>query len=257
MATGHARVGAVGHTPYYADNTIGNKNAGFHNSVYRGKYLGNSLSAAQIAAIQAGTFDDMFVGDYWTINGVNWRIAGFDTHYRTGDTSLTNHHVAVVPDSNLYSAKWNDSNTTSGGYVGSGIRTNIKAASGDAQGAEAKVIAAFGSTHVLAYRALYPTTYDANGKATGWAWTDAKVELMNETMVYGHQVWGQNSYEDGADKQQLPLFALNPTMVNIRADWWLCSVSSASLACYVSGYGGAGGYGASYSFGVRPLSLIG
>lgn len=41
-------------------------NAGFHNSIYRGKNLGTSVTSAQWAAIKAGTFDDMFIGDYWT-----------------------------------------------------------------------------------------------------------------------------------------------------------------------------------------------
>lgn len=267
MATGHARVGAVGHTPYYADALIGNRNAGFHNSVYRGKYLGNSLTAEQSAAIQAGTFDDIFVGDYWTINGVNWRVAGCDPYYRCGDNISLGHHIAVVPDGNLYSTKWNETNNTiSGGpnggvgYVGSSIRANIKAASGDAQGAEAKVIAAFGSSHVLSYRQLYPTTYDSSGNATGWAWTDARVELMNEVLVYGQQAWtgngNGNGHEVGIDKQQLPLFALNPQMVNIRAYWWLRSVISASDACLVNYAGHANYTGASNSLGVRPLSLI-
>lgn len=259
MSNGSARVGAVGHTPFYAGSDVGNNNVGFRNSIYRGKYLGNQLTAAQSAAILAGTFDDLFVGDYWTINGVNWRIAALDWYYRTGDTDLQTHHVVVVPDASLESSKWNDTNnTTTGGpsggagYVGSLIRSNIKA-SGNA---ESKVIAAFGSGHVLSYRQLYPTTYNTSGEATGWAWTDAKVELMNETLVYGHQVWGANPYEDGIDKCQLPLFRMNPQLVNIRAGWWLRSVYSAAGACLVTNYGGADGNGASHSRGVRPLSLI-
>ena len=239
-------------------------NAGSHNSIYRGKSLGTSYTAAQSAAVTAGTFDDMYVGDYWTINGVTWRIAGFDIYYRAGDSgSGLGHHIVVVPDAALENSKWNDSNNTvsggpsgGAGYVGSKIRAAIKATNGS----QDKVIAAFGSSHVLSWRALYPTTYDSSGNATGWAWTDARVELMNETQVYGHQVWtgngAGNGYEDGICKQILPLFALNPQMVNIRASWWLRSVSSASYACNVYNSGTANYYGASGSVGVRPLSLI-
>ena len=257
MATGHARVGAVGHTPYYADDTIGNKHTGFHNSLYRGKYLGTSLTEAQSAAIQAGTFTDLFIGDYWTINGVNWRIAHFDPYYKCGSTSLDTHHIAVVPDTCLYSAKWNDTSDTSTGYVGSAIRTNIKAASGDAQGAEAKVIAAFGSSHVLSYKNYYPTTYSGQ-LATAWADTACRVELMSEVEVYGCQVWGGTGYEVGESKQQLALFKLAPEWVNIRAGWWLRTVSTraAGHAAVVAEYGNANSYAASYSYGVRPLSLI-
>ena len=234
-------------------------NAGFHNSIFRGKYLGSSLTAAQSAQIQAGTFDDLFIGDYWTINGVNWRIADFDPYYRCGDNTSLGHHIAVVPDTNLYSTVWNDTNDTSTGYVGSKIRANIKSGTnGSAEGAELKVIAAFGSTHVLAYRVLYPTTYVSSGNATGWAWTDARVELMNENEVYGAQVWsvGGKGHEVGISKRQLSLFRLAPQFVNTRAGWWLRSVYSATYAAFVGYLGYAGYYGASDSLGVRPLSLI-
>lgn len=263
MATASSRVGVVGHSQFYANSTLGNQNAGFHNSIYRGKNIGTSLTAAQSAAITAGTFDDMFVGDYWVINGVTWRIGGFDLYYRCGDNISLGHHVCVVPDGALENSQWNATNNTvtggpdgGAGYVGSLIRATIKASGGS----QSKVIAAFGDAHVLSYRALYPTTYDSNGNATGWAWTDARVELMNETLVYGHQVWtgngGGNGHEEGIDKLQLPLFALNPQFVNIRAAWWLRSVDSAANACIVNYYGDATNFGAGYSYGVRPLSLI-
>ena len=45
-------------------------NAGAHNAIYRGKNLGSAVTAAQWATIQAGTFKNLFIGDYWTINDV-------------------------------------------------------------------------------------------------------------------------------------------------------------------------------------------
>ena len=231
-------------------------NAGFHNSIFRGKNLGTSYTAAQSSQVTAGTFDDLFVGDYWVINGVNWRIADFDPYYRCGDNISLGHHIAVVPDTNLYSTKWNETNDTSTGYVGSAIRANIKAASDTAAGAEEKVIAAFGSSHVLAYHAIYPASY-SSGKATGWAWTDAKVELMNEVEVYGSSVWtSMPGYETGINKRQLSLFRIAPQFINIRALWWLRSVYSAAAACTCDGFGYSDYGSASVSIGVRPLSLI-
>ena len=41
-------------------------NAGFHNSIYRGKNLGADVTDEQWDAIKAGTFDDLFIGDYWS-----------------------------------------------------------------------------------------------------------------------------------------------------------------------------------------------
>lgn len=42
-------------------------NAGTHNALYRGKNLGNVFTEAQSAAIRAGTFIDLYPGDYWPI----------------------------------------------------------------------------------------------------------------------------------------------------------------------------------------------
>ncbi len=249
---------------FYANSVTGN--AGFHNSIHRGKFLGNSITDVQSAAIRAGTFDDLFVGDYWTINGVDWVIVGFDIRYNIGDTALTVHHVGVMPRASLYSTKWNATNNTvtggvngGAGYVDSSIRANIKSSTnGSAEGAELKVIAAFGSTHVLSFRELYPSTYDSNGNATGWAWVDAKTELLSEVDVYGCPAWsvGGKGYEVGADKSQLPIFRLRPDFANIRALWWLRSVDSAPNAADVGGDGRAHAGGAGNSLGVRPLSLI-
>src|SRR5699024_9521029 len=69
--------------------------AGAHNSVYRGKNLGASVTAEQYAAIAAGTFDDLYIGDYWTIGGVTYRIAAFDYYLHTGDTPCTDHHAVI------------------------------------------------------------------------------------------------------------------------------------------------------------------
>ena len=93
-----------------------------HRNVFRGKNLGTSVTAAQKAAIQNGTFDDLFIGDYWVINGVNWTIADMDYWYNCGDTAFTRHHLVIIPGGQLYSAKMNDTNTTEGGYFGSKMR---------------------------------------------------------------------------------------------------------------------------------------
>ena len=100
-------------------NDLVASNAGAHNCVYRGKYLGNALTTEQKAQISAGTFNDLYIGDYWTIDGVNYRIAAFDYWLNSGDTSCTKHHVVIVPDSCLYNAKMNTTNVTTGAYIGS------------------------------------------------------------------------------------------------------------------------------------------
>lgn len=235
-------------------------NAGFHNSIFRGKYLGASFTEAQSNVIKAGTFDDLFIGDYWTINGVNWRIADFDTYYRTGNPdAIVGHHITVVPDTNLYVTQWNDTASTSSGYVGSAIRANIKAASASAAGAEEKVIAAFGSSHVLNYNEQYPTTY-VNGAATAYAMTSTRVELMSEFQLLGAQVWsaGGRGYEVSMGNRQFSLFRLAPQFVHGRIVHWTRSVRDAANVVIINGAGSIG-YASptsSASIGVRPFALI-
>ena len=97
-------------------NTVLAKNAGAHNSIFRGDNLGESVTETQYTAISSGSFDNLFVGDYWTIDNIVYRIAGFDLFLHYGDTELKTHHAVVVPDKPLYDGKMNDSDTTTGAY---------------------------------------------------------------------------------------------------------------------------------------------
>ena len=235
-------------------------NCGFHNSIYRGKNLGTSVTAAQWASISAGTFEDMYVGDYWVINNVTWRIAHFDYWYNTGDTNCTTHHVVIVPDSNLYSAKMNDENVTTGGYYSSKMRGGsnyLVSGSSNLYNAKTAIDNAFGSAHILSHRELL-TNGVSNGNASGWAWYDSTVDLMSEVMVYGTLAWsvGGKGYEVGIDKEQLALFRLDHSRICNRANWWLRGVTSATNFASVNNGGSAGNSNASTSFGVRPAFAI-
>lgn len=239
-------------------------NAGAHNAIYRGKSLGSTVTTAQYAAIKAGTFDDLYIGDYWTIGGVNYRIAAFDYYLNSGDTSCTTHHVVIVPDTCLYDAQMHNTssggyeggaaNTTTGGYVGSDMyKSNLEQA-------KTTIKSAF-SGHVLKHR-IYLTNAVANGRASGGAWCDSEVDLMCEQMVYGSGIFSPVS--DGSnvpanyrvEKSQLPLFQHEPSRICNRATWWLRDVITASHFACVNGDGVAHYYNASNSFGVRPAFCI-
>lgn len=229
--------------------------AGAHNSIYRGKNLGSAVTAEQYAAIQAGTFDDMYIGDYWTIGGVTYRIAAFDYYLRAGDTDMTTHHVTLVPDGAMYNHVMNDSNVTTGGYVGSKMYTTGLA------DAKTTINNAFGSAHILTHR-QYLCNAVSNGKPSGGSWYDSTVELMTEQNVYGGKVFGAGN--DGStvpglhtvDKSQYPLFAFRPDLISNRNWFWLRDVVSAAYFAYVSADGGAYYNDASASTGVRPAFSI-
>lgn len=227
--------------------------AAAHNCIYRGKNLGTSVTAEQYAAISSGKFTNLYIGDYWVIKGVTYRIAAFDYYYNCGDTNFTKHHAVIVPDTSLYKAQMNTSNVTTGGYTGSAMyKSNLAQA-------KTTIKAAFSSAHVLTKRELLTNAVNGN-TPSGWAWFDSDVELMNEVQVYGSVAWGAhdgNGYNVASGDGQFPLFMFDRTKLHNREDYWLRDVSSAASFSYVYGNGYASYNSASISHGVRPAFCIG
>lgn len=229
-------------------------NAGVHNSIYRGKPLGSTVTAAQYAEIAAGTFKDLYIGDYWTIGGVNYRIAAFDYYLGCGDTACTQHHAVIVPDSSFYSAKMNETNTTEGGYTGSLMaREGIQATSNT-------IHTAF-SGHIL-YHRVYLVDGVTNGHPSSGVWRDSSVRLMTEQMVYGGAIYmpiadGSAAFSNyRVEKSQLPLFAYEPSRISNGSAWWLRDVVAASSFAYINATGGASYLAASNVSGIRPVFSI-
>lgn len=235
----------------------GFSNAGSHNSIFRGKNLGAQVTDAQYQAIQAGTFDDLYIGDYWVIGGVTWLIAGFDYYYGCGDTAFNKHHAVIVPLSPLYNHAMNEANTTEGGYVGSLMYTE------GLEQAKTQIQQAFGAEHVLSHR-VYLNDATLNGRPTNGAWYDSVVDLMNENMVYGCMIFTNANISSDfssnyrVEKAQLPLFAMMPQYMSFRSkSYWIRDVASASGFVSMRYSGSAGAEVASGAFGVRPAFCIG
>lgn len=248
------------------NDTIAN-NAGAHNAIYRGKNLGSSVTAAQYSAISSGQFTDMFVGDYWTIGGVNWRIAAFDYWYNTGDSACTKHHAVIVPDTQLYAAQMHNTasggyespdsaNITTGGYMGSDMyKTNLERAK--------TTINTHFANHVLNHREYLINATTSAGVPSGGVWVDSTVELMSEHMVYGSSIFGSGAYNGTfphlytIDCIQLPLFQHRPDMKNVARNWyWLRDVVSYRCFACVGGNGYCNCYNSSSAGGVRPAFAI-
>lgn len=236
-------------------------NAAAHNAMPpRFKNLGTAATSDIHAAIKAGTFDDIFVGDYFMVGDNKIYIGALDWYLNCGDTSCTEHHALLVPGNNLYTYHMNATNTTDGGYVGSDMYKN-----GLTQ-AKQFFNDAFGAAHILNHR-QYLVNAVANGKPTGTDWYDSTVELMNENMVYGGRQF--SPMPDGSDpwntcrnytidKSQLPLFQYAPWLICNRNWYWLRDVVSTAAFANVGGNGGADYGNASNVYGVRPVAgLIG
>lgn len=225
-----------------------------HCNVFRGKNLGGGVSSAQKAAIKDGSFDNLFIGDYWVINGVTWRIADMDYFLRCGDTDFTSHHLVIVPDTQLYTGKMNETHTTEGGYVGS-----LMYKSGLDQ-AKTAIAATFGDL-VTTHRDILCNAV-SNGRQSGGGWFDSTVELMCERMVYGNSVFQPGCdgsfipYNYTTGKSQFALFRMAPQYISNRQWYWLRDVVSATCFAYVGSVGYAHDSYAGNVGGVRPYFVI-
>lgn len=222
-------------------------------NLWRGKKLGSAVTAAQYAQISAGTFQNMFLGDYWEIGGVIWRIVDFNYWLGCGDTACTTPHLVIMPDHTLYNAAMNDSNVITGAYVGSKMyTTNLT---------EAKTIVngAFTAAHILNHREFLQNAV-TNGYTSAGAWFDSTVELPNEPMMYGSYIITPAG--DGTimvsrytiSKSQLAGMKASPRLINPhREKQWLRDVVSAGHFAGVSSGGGTANYNASGALGVRVV----
>ena len=228
--------------------------------IYRGASLGSGTSfaaassASQRAAIAAGTFEGLFIGDYWTINNRIYRIADFNYWKRSGDSGFNTNHIVIVPDANFGNSVMNDTNTTAGAYVGSKMYTSSDSMLNAARNT---ISNDFGS-YLASHKEYLPNAVDSSGAQSAGAWYSSTVELMNEPMVYGCFIHAKPTSGVGhlytIDKAQLALFRLNPAMVNLRYSYWLRDVVSSTLFAYVDDYGLAFNFSASSTgLCVRPV----
>ena len=229
-------------------------------------FLGSSLTSAQSTAIRAGNFEDTKVEDYWIFTNVSYtylnesnqtvsdtysgtmRVADCDYYLNTGDTPLTTHHVVVIPDTNMFYAQMNATNTTPGGYVGSKMRTTYL------RRAEAIFKACFGENHVLKHREYLVNAVTSSKESAG-AWYDSYVELMDERMVFGSVSYANTSLPSVSNKQ-LTLFKNNSEYIATGSWYWLRNVASGAGFARVDGGGVRSTDGAFCSRGVRPAALI-
>lgn len=240
------------------------KNAGAHNGIYRGKDITdlfyNGTLSQQIAT---GTFDDVFIGDYiiGKVSKRKYLVADINYRLNMGDAECKTPHILMIPERIMGTAKMNDTNITTGAYVGSKMYTEYLTPF------KAVIQNDFEISHIVQHKNLLANAV-TNGYESAGGWFDSTIELMNEIMVYGGNIFhniqnGANlPYNYTIDKQQLSLFKLRPDLTVARNDagerywYWLRDVASASAFAYVSSTGYCSNDGASNSYGVRPAFLI-
>ena len=103
------------------------RNAGAHNAIYRGKDITDLFYDGTLSKqIAAGTFDDIYIGDYIIGKVSNRKYIVADINYRLhmGDTECTTPHVLMIPERTMGNAQMNASNVTTGAYIGSAMYTD-------------------------------------------------------------------------------------------------------------------------------------
>lgn len=262
--------------------TLFPKSAAAHNSIYRGKDLTTYFNSGEMSeAIEAETFDDIFPGDYiiksvtidgTAYNNVKWLVADLDYHYDRGYKNPDVHHVILIPDIALGSARMNPANTAAGGYQKSEMfKTTIPKYT-------AGIVNAFGADHILEHSELLTNNMNANAASSagaGWAgsaywdWSgkdgatdgsypwrhDIKVNICNQAMMYGNYPFASSGQEEGDFNKQLAIFRYGKNFV--KGSWcWLRDVANAGYFASASGDGYANYTYASYVGGVRPYFLL-
>ena len=256
-----------------------------HNAMWGGRDITAAFNNGTVSAnIANGTFKDIFPGDYITKQvtiprvladdgttelfaggtyTVNWVVADCDYWINKGDDpAMTAHHVAIVPQTPIFNARMNATNTTEGGYAGSEMYRNIIPACATG------IVNAFGSDHILTFRDGITNSVDTSHVSSGipqwtgtpdwWGeWVSAQCSLMSEKMVYGAPICSAGAMDNTMATRQMSAFRLSERLINYnRQWWWLRDVVSSARFAFVFGGGVAGARGASLVFGVRPFALL-
>jgi hypothetical protein len=235
--------------------------AAAHNSVYRGNYLGDTVTTSQYAAIADGTFKDLFIGDYWSIGSSNYRIAGFDYYFRAlgagiFPVKLLKHHVVLVTDDTVSSERMNEMgiSSTEYGFFGSYIWNNTLQELSDS-------LSETFEDHMMEHALVYSDSC-TDGRPTATNASSEYVTLLSEIMAFGTRINGTANTGSGTvdlktvEKSQLPLFFYAPEFLNIGTDYWLRDTVNATDYAIVSQYGEAATAAANTLCGVRPVFCI-
>lgn len=182
----------------------------------RGTYLGTTFTSAQRAAVRSGSFEGLYLGDFWRHGNVNWRIVDFNyamgaptstaTSTTTGTvTRFTQPHLVIVPDDTraLYAPR---SLFTGAARSASNCGYYFSARGKDRDTAIARTHAAglFGLPNIVNHRVGFPSTYSAAANAMNVRSEYWSAIPMTSIMVNGHN----NGIASGVHTAQADQLAL-------------------------------------------------
>lgn len=204
-----------------------------HKNIIRGKNLGNTYTSEQKQAIADGTFDDLYLGDYWEKDGIKWQIV--DINYWSDKPN----HLVIMPHKSLDRLQYDNRSGTApqwAGYSKSTVRV-----AGINQKATPAVIDMFGSLdNIMNQRLCLTITANADGsnKSTFEWKDDCKIELPTCSQILGYSA---STMLGGVQFQNLPQFSYftrNNYWTNEgeqnETDWfWVQDIYDATTAIYL------------------------
>lgn len=227
----------------------------------RDNNLGSSVTSTQKARIADGSFTGLFVGDYWTINGIRYRIVDIDYWYGYGDPKLLTHHVVLMPDQKLSTARMHNANSVA--YA----RTEM-AISG-LNTITTNITSIFGVNNVLLRSGWYDDEInktDSAGGVTNSKLMTTRLELPTETMLFGSRFVGnQGKLPPGPmftparyGHRQLAYFqtmgVYSPTM---ESDYWTRDAANQYAFVGVNDRNEPMWFDNTTQHGVRPIFALG
>lgn len=226
-----------------------------HRNTYRGKNLGTLFTDEQKQAIADGTFNDLYVGDYWVSGNHNFRIVDINYFCYSNEN-----HLVICPDSVIESSKFNDTHTSSTGYINSKLKKNLKLSIFETF---------FGSDH-LSEQEIYLTNgapSNSNAISAPCIKTFSKIDIPSANMVLGTTIQDYNiSIQDAI---QLKGFELNKKLIHLpnatsnnesdyeTTSYWVRDVVENGGFIFIRGFTGVlQDHGAAYPHGIRPIVYI-
>ena len=267
---------------------------------YNFKYGGRDLStifvnaAALHAAVLAGDFSKIHVGDYWpiTLTGSFYdyaasaskslssavfklEVVGIDLYLNYADTALTAHHLVfasrdLIPmtlQMRRADATWYNGSAATP-WVGSALYETLNNASNG-------ILPLIAATNIGAYiyagpngagmRYMAETKASGVSSATGWYWENrGKLFLPSEREVWGSDAWSEHQLGAGL-AVQWPIFrdSLRHVIKGLgnggsRSGWW-CQSSSGGSSTVFAGVADSGFpaiVGAAYAGLGAPLCFL-
>lgn len=207
-----------------------------HRNIYRGKNLGSTYTAAQKTAVSTGTFEDLYIGDYWTINGQQYVIADIN-YYKDKQPKGLNapeyaNHLLIWPQVAWYTTRMHRANSTDGGYANCEARSLFL---WNNRSFINRVDTDFGGKYSMLFYELLTTAVNGNTPSVVAWQTNCAAEAPSEAQISGQNRYAnivmptyENAEYRSVGNQQFALLRLAPKFMAQPEDYWTRDIAGGS-----------------------------